>query len=327
MVDIQLEFGRAPRVLIADDNVANVELIKMQLKNSAYELECAFDGAQTLDKVKSFHPDIILLDLMMPVMSGFEVCQTLKSDKESRFIPIIVVTALQELDDKLKAIDVGADDFLIKPFNRLELATRIRSLLRLKAAYDDLETSENILLSLAQAIEAKDIYTRGHSERVARYSRRLAKAIGLSEREQNVIWRGGLLHDIGKIGVSEAVLHKPGPLTPEEMEHVRTHPMKGYEICCNLKSLHLALPVIKNHHERIDGCGHPDKIGGEAIPVFARIASIADSFDAMTTNRPYRKAMKPEEAIKIFEKERDWGQWDPYLLGEFVKIVRNGAKV
>lgn len=326
MVDLQTDFGRPPRVLIADDNVANVELIKMQLKNSGYELEVAYDGAQTLEKVKTFHPDLLLLDLMMPVLSGYEVCQTLKSDKELRFIPIIVVTALQELNDKLKAIDVGADDFLIKPFNRLELATRIRSLLRLKALYDDLDTSENILLSLAQAIEAKDIYTHGHSERVARYSRRLAAAIGLPERDQNLLWRGGLLHDIGKIGVSETVLHKPGPLTPEEMEHVRTHPQKGYEICCTLRSLSPALTIIKNHHERIDGEGHPDKLGGDKIPLFARIASIADSYDAMTTNRPYRKAMRPEEAIKIFEKEKDWGQWDPKLLDEFIKLVRNGHR-
>ncbi len=326
VVPIETDFGRPARILIADDNQANLDLIRMQLKGSNYELEFACDGAQTLEKVKGFKPDLILLDLMMPVMSGYEVCHALKSDKEFRFIPIIVVTALQELDDKLKAIDLGADDFLIKPFNRLELATRIRSLLRLKSVYDDLESSENLLFSLAQAIEAKDPYTRGHSERVARYSRQLAKGIGLTEREQNMIWRGGLLHDIGKIGVSEAVLHKAGPLTPEEMEHVRSHPSKGYVICKGLKSIAESLPVIKNHHERFDGEGHPDKIEGEKIPLFARIASLADAYDAMTTNRPYRKAMRPEEALEILKKEKEWGQWDPRLLDEFVKIVRNGGR-
>lgn len=294
----------------------------MQLKGADYDLDAAGDGGEALAKVKNFHPDLILLDLMMPMMSGYEVCQILKSDKEYRFIPIIIVTALQDLDDKLKAIDLGADDFLIKPFNKMELATRIRSLLRLKALYDDLETSENILVSLAQAIEIKDPYTRGHSERVARYSRRLGQAIGLSERDQNLIWRGGLLHDIGKIGVREVILHKAGPLTPEEMEQVRIHPVKGYEICCNLKSISPALTIIRHHHERVDGAGHPDKIEGEKIPLFARIASIADSYDAMTTNRPYRKAMRPEEALKIFEKEKEWGQWDPLLVTEFVKMIR-----
>ncbi|MBI2067324.1 MAG: response regulator [Deltaproteobacteria bacterium] len=325
MEDLSSHFGRPPRVLIADDNVANVELIRMQLKSSGYELDCAYDGQQTLDKVSSFKPDIILLDLMMPVMTGYEVCQTLKSDKELRFIPIIIVTALQEMDDKLKAIELGADDFLIKPFNRLELATRIRSLLRMKSLYDDLERSENILVSLAQAIEAKDLYTRGHSERVARYSRQMAISLGLSEREQNQIWRGGLMHDIGKIGIREEILHKPGPLTSEEMEHVRTHPLKGYEICCKLKSITASLPVIKNHHERFDGEGHPDRMGGEKIPLFARISAIADSYDAMTTNRPYRKAMRSEEALAVLDKEKNWGQWDPTLVTEFIKVLRNGV--
>ncbi|MBI4373845.1 MAG: response regulator [Deltaproteobacteria bacterium] len=315
-------FGRPARVLVADDHEANLQLIKLQLKGSGYELDFAMDGKETLEKVASFQPDLIILDIMMPEMDGYDVCARLKSDKEYRFIPIIIVTALQELKDKLRAIDLGADDFLIKPFNRLELETRIRSLLRLKALYDDLETSENMLVSLAQTIETKDIYTRGHSERVARYSRQLARHIGLSERDQNMIWRGGLLHDIGKIGVSEVILHKPGPLTAEEMAEVRTHPVKGYEICCGLKSIHASLAVIKNHHERFDGCGHPDKMAGEMIPVYARIAGIADSYDAMTTNRPYRKAMKPESAIKIFEKERDWGQWDPKLIDAFVSMVR-----
>jgi putative two-component system response regulator len=257
-------------------------------------------------------------------MSGYEVCKTVKGDKDLRFIPVIVITALSELEDKLKAIDMGADDFLIKPFNKLELATRIRSLLRLKALYDDLDTSENILFSLARALEAKDRYTRGHSERVARYSRLLAKAVGLSEHEQEHIWRGGLLHDIGKIGIAEAVLHKAGPLTPEEMDHIRTHPQKGFEICSSLKSLTPSLTVIKNHHERFDGCGHPDRLECDKIPLMARISSIADSFDAMTTDRPYRKGMKFPEAVLIFEREKNSGQWDPVLVVEFVQLVKAG---
>ncbi|MBI2083079.1 MAG: response regulator [Deltaproteobacteria bacterium] len=323
LLDIAAEFGRAPRVLIADDHEANIQLIKLQLKGTGYELDFAVDGKQTIEKVASFKPDLIVLDIMMPEMTGYDVCARLKSDKEYRFIPIIIVTALQELKDKLKAIDLGADDFLIKPFNRLELETRIRSLLRLKALYDDLETSENMLVSLAQTIETKDLYTRGHSERVARYSRQLARTIGLSERDQNMIWRGGLLHDIGKIGISETILHKPGPLTAEEMAEVRTHPMKGYEICCGLKSIHTSLSIIKNHHERFDGCGHPDKMKGETIPLYARIAAIADSYDAMTTNRPYRKAMKPDSAIKILDKEKEWGQWDPKLIDAFISMIRS----
>src|SRR5579885_2680863 len=307
------KFGRHPRLLVVDDNATNIDLIKKQLQGQNYDFDEAQNGYDALEKMRTWRPDLVLLDLMMPGMSGYDVCKTIKSDKDMRFIPVIVITALSELDDKLKAIDMGADDFLIKPFNKLELATRIRSLLRLKAVYDDLDTSENILFSLARALEAKDKYTRGHSERVARYSRLFAQAIGRTETEQEQIWRGGLLHDIGKIGIKEAVLHKAGQLTPEEMEHIRTHPVKGYEICSPLKSLTPSLSVIKSHHERYDGCGHPDHLECEKIPLTARISSIADSFDAMTTDRPYRKGMKLEEAIAILEREKNSGQWDPLL--------------
>jgi putative two-component system response regulator len=317
-------FGRHPRILIVDDNTTNIDLIKKQLHGNDYDFESAVNGVEALEKIRKWHPDLILLDLMMPGMSGYEVCKILKADKDLRFIPVIVVTALSEMEDKLKAIDLGADEFLIKPFNKLELATRIRSLLRVKALYDDLDTSENVLFSLAQAIEAKDRYTRGHSERVARYSRKLAQAIGLSELEQEQIWRGGLLHDIGKIGINEVILHKSGPLTPEEMDHIRTHPQKGYDICCRLKSLNPSLTVIKNHHERFDGCGHPDRLECDRIPLFARITAIADSFDAMTTDRPYRKGMRFAEAVQIFEREKDSGQWDPKLIDDFVRLVKNG---
>lgn len=319
-----LFFARNPRILIVDDISTNIELIRKQLSGSSYDLESALNGFEALEKVRSWHPDLVLLDLMMPGMSGYEVCKIIKNDKEMRFIPVIVITALNEMEDKLKAIEMGADDFLIKPFNKLELATRMKSLLRLKSLYDDLDSSANILFTLANAIEVKDPYTRGHSERVARYSRMLAKAIGLSEQEQEYIWRGGLLHDIGKIGIVEAILHKPGPLTPEEMDHVRTHPQKGFEICSPLKSLSPSLSVIKNHHERFDGCGHPDKLECDKIPLMARISAIADSFDAMTTNRPYRQGMRIEEALKIFDREKNSGQWDPKLVSEFILIIRNG---
>jgi len=322
-----IRFGRSPRLLVVDDNTTNIELIKKQLHNQSYSFEDATNGYEALEKIRNWKPDLVLLDLMMPGMSGYEVCKTIKGDKDMRFIPVIVITALSELEDKLKAIDMGADDFLIKPFNKLELATRIRSLLRLKALYDDLDTSENILFSLARALEAKDRYTRGHSERVARYSRLLAKALSLPEHEQEHIWRGGLLHDIGKIGIAEAVLHKAGPLTPEEMDHIRTHPQKGFEICSPLKSLNPSLSVIKNHHERFDGCGHPDQLECEHIPLMARISSIADSFDAMTTDRPYRKGMKYGEAIAILEREKDSGQWDPKLVAEFVILVKKGFEI
>jgi putative two-component system response regulator len=311
-----------PKVLIVDDNQTNVELIHMHLKPFHYAIAKAYDGEEALTAVERENPDLILLDLMMPKLSGYEVCQRLKSDPKTALIPIIIVTALRELDDKIKAIEFGADDFLIKPFNKIELTTRIRSLLRVKQLHDELDHCESVVFTLAETLEAKDVYTRGHSERVAKYSAILAHAMGLSPHEVEEIRRGSLLHDIGKIGVKDTVLNKIEKLTVEEMAHIRTHPARGYEICKSLKTFRNILPVIRSHHERMDGRGHPDGLKGDEIPVSARICSITDAFDAMTSNRPYRKGISPLQAANIFERELNSGQWDPDILKTFINLIR-----
>ncbi|MFH1874534.1 MAG: HD domain-containing phosphohydrolase [Pseudomonadota bacterium] len=313
---------KRPKILIVDDNRVNVELLRTQLKPYPYDLETAFDGEDALDKVNKTNPDLILLDLMMPKVSGFEVCKAIKRNKNTQFIPIIVITALQELDDKLKAIELGADDFLIKPINRLELTTRIKSLLHVKSLHDDLDTSESILFSLAQALEAKDFYTRGHSERVGELALKIAKRLGLSERQLEAIRKGSLLHDIGKIGVKETILLKPGKLTDEEMAHIKSHPKRGFDICSPLRSIEECLPIIRSHHERLDGQGYPDGLRGEDIPLLARITAVADSFDAMTTDRPYRKGMTKEQALKICENEKSSGQWDPQIVDILLEVLK-----
>lgn len=319
---MQLDMDKQPKILIVDDNKVNVELLRTQLKHYKYDLDTAYDGEEALDKIQKSHPDLVLLDLMMPKISGFEICKAIKRNKETQFIPVIVITALQELDDKLKAIELGADDFLVKPINRLELVTRIKSLLHMKFLHDDLDTSESILFSLAQALEAKDFYTRGHSERVADLAVRLGETMGFSEKEEENMRRGGLLHDIGKIGIKESILLKPGKLTEEEMAHIRSHPARGYDICAPLKTLEPCLPIIRSHHERYDGDGYPDGLKGDDIPLKARITAVADAFDAMTTDRPYRKGMATETALKIFENEIDSGQWDPNVVKALMKIMK-----
>jgi putative two-component system response regulator len=312
---------RKPTILIVDDNPTVVELLRSHLKPYPYGVEIAHDGEEALDKIRSEPPDLILLDLMMPRISGFEICQRIKSDKLTQFIPIIVITALTEQEDKLKAIELGADDFLVKPINRLELTTRIKSLLRMKLMHDDLDTSESILFSLAAALESKDFYTRGHSDRVAQLAVDIAKKMGLTERQIESIRRGGLLHDIGKIGVKESILLKPGRLTDEEMAHIKTHTSRGYDICAPLKSLEPCLPIIRSHHERIDGQGYPDGLKGDQIPLEARIMAVADAYDAMTTDRPYRGGMSAGEARAIFENEIESGQWDPKCVRAFLSIL------
>jgi len=310
------------RILIVDDNRVNVELIKAQLKPYPYILECAYDGEEALNFVQKHKPDLVLLDLMMPKVSGYEVCKAIKQNKETHFIPVIIVTALSELTDKIKAIELGADDFLVKPFNKIELTTRIRSLLQMKALHDDLDTSENILFSLVKALEAKDGYTRGHSERVAFYATKLAKFIGVPEKEIEILRKGALLHDIGKIGVKENVLLKPGKLTDEEMHHIQIHPTVGFEICKPLQTLQPCLCIIRHHHERHDGEGYPDHLKGKEISHLAMITSVADTYDAMTTDRPYRKKMTKETALDIFKKELTSGQWNPEVVKAFMEMIR-----
>jgi len=313
--------AKKPVLLIVDDNPTNVELLAAQLKPYDYDLRFAYDGDEAIKKISEEPPDLVLLDLMMPRLSGYEVCQRIKKDKNTQLIPVIIITALKDLNDKIKAIEMGADDFLMKPFNKVELVTRIKSLLKLKALYDDIEMTEDIIFTLAEMLEAKDMYTRGHSERVARYSVALARFIGLSDAEQEIIRRGALLHDIGKVGVRESVLNKPERLSMEELAHIRSHPARGCEICKSLKSLQNALPIIRHHHERIDGKGYPDGIGLKEISTGARIVAIVDSYDAMTSSRPYRKGIPPSEAIKIFEREKNLGQWDPDLTTHWIALV------
>ncbi len=316
---------RKTSILIVDDNPSVIELLQSQLKPYPYIIDSAVDGEEALHKIQKEPPDLILLDLMMPRVSGFEIIKRIRNDKETRFIPIIVITALSEQQDKLRAIELGADDFLVKPINKLELMTRIKSLLRMKLMHDDLDTSESILFSLAQALEAKDFYTSGHSERVAELAVKIARKIGMPDFEIENLRKGALIHDIGKIGVKESILLKPGRLTDEEMAHIRTHASRGYEICEPLKSLEPCLAIIRSHHERMDGGGYPDGLKNNDIPLAARIASVADAFDAMTTDRPYRKGMTVQEACAIFENEIGSGQWDPSCVRVLLEVVKQKA--
>lgn len=314
--------ARRPAVLIVDDNPTVVELLRAEIRPLSFNVDVAYDGEEALEKVRSDPPDLILLDLMMPRMSGFEILKRIKHDRLTQFIPIIVITALSEQKDKLKAIEYGADDFLVKPINQLELTTRIKSLMRMKLMHDDLDTSESILFSLAAALESKDFYTRGHSDRVSSLAVEIARRLEFKDYQLESLRRGGLLHDIGKIGVKESILLKPGRLTDEEMSHIRTHTSRGYDICSPLKSLEPCLPIIRSHHERMDGQGYPDGLKGDEIPMEARVAAVADCYDAMTTDRPYRGGMTVEEARAIFENEIDSGQWDPKCVSALLTVLR-----
>ena len=308
------------RILVVDDDVLNVKLIEAYLIPEEYDILTAYDGEEALKKVEEESVDLILLDIMLPKINGYEVCQQLKAREDLRLIPIIMITALDEREDKIKGIETGADDFLTKPVDKGELLARIKSLLRVKYLNEQLENVEAVLFFLANLIEAKDPYTKDHTKRVAKYAERLAKEAGLSLEQQNLLRKAGTLHDIGKIGVPEAILNKPGPLAEEEFNRMKEHSVLGEKICNPLKSMSCIVNIIRHHHERFDGNGYPDGLKGEEIPIGARIMAIVDSFDAMILDRPYRKKMAREKAIEIL-KEEAGKQWDPKLVEIFIKKI------
>ncbi len=305
------------KVLVVDDNVQNLELLEGLLTGRGYEIEKAYNGKEALEKVKANPPEIILLDILMPIMNGYEVCKVLKQDNETKFIPVIMLTALDSIEDKVRGIEAGADDFITKPFQRPELLARVKSLARVKGLIDELENAQNVLFSLAIALDYNDPYTHGHSQRVADFSGRLAEYIGLPVAEQELLRNAGILHDIGKIATDKSILHKPGALNGTEYRHVREHPVVGEKICEPLKFAKLMLPIIRGHHEKYDGTGYPDGLVGDEIPIGARIMAIADVYDALTSVRPYRSDIPSEVALEVIKAEAVKGYWDKELLAAF----------
>ncbi len=321
--DLPVEPARA-HILVVDDTLLNRQFLKDELEDEGYVVSTAEDGEQALALVAENPPDLILLDIMMPRVDGYEVCRRLKSDDRTILIPIVMVTALTATHERIRGIEVGADDFLTKPYNRVELLTRVRSLLKLKRHTDELENAETVLFTLALSVEAKDPYTNNHCERLSRLSVALGKKLGLPPDQLKALHRGGILHDLGKIGVPDAILLKPGPLTEVERAVIREHPAIGERICAPLKSLRLVLPIIRHHHERWNGSGYPDGLAGEAIPLTARILQAVDVYDALTTERPYKRAYSREEACAIIREEVAKGWWDPRIVETLIPLVSNG---
>jgi putative two-component system response regulator len=308
-------------ILVADDNVANLELLSGLLEVEGYEVLSVVDGEQALQTLRSKRIDLLLLDVRMPKRNGFELCRLVKSHPDTRLIPVVIVTASTAGADRIAGIESGADDFLSKPVNREELRARVRSLLRMKQFTDDLESAETVLFSLALSIEAKDPYTEGHCDRLSKYSVALAEQLNLSDELRIALRRAGTVHDIGKVAVPEHILLKPGPLTQDEWEIMRQHPVVGERICAPLRSFRHVLPVIRYHHEKLDGSGYPDGLKGEEIPLTARVLQTVDIYDALTTSRPYRKALSPEEAFTLMHKEVERGWWDGALVDELEALI------
>jgi putative two-component system response regulator len=318
--------GHRETILVADDNEANRELLSELLSAAGYLVISAADGQQALKQVDSDSIDLALLDVVMPRPTGFEICQAMKSNPETRLIPVVLLTSLNSDHDRIHGIMCGADDFLCKPVSKHELLARVHSLLRLKQFTDKLDNAETVLFSLALSIEAKDPYTEGHCDRLSKYSVALGEKLGLSEELRVALRRGGLVHDIGKLAVPEHILLKPGALTPQEREIMEQHTVIGERICTPLRSFRHVLPIIRHHHEKQDGSGYPDGLKGEQIPLTARILQVTDIFDALTTDRPYRKALPKEKAFAIMREEVKRGWWDRSLVDQLELLVAESTR-
>ena len=308
------------KILVVDDEPSIVDLLTRFLRREGYDVVSAGNGREALEQVEQEQPDLILLDVTMPELDGFEVCQRLKEDERTALIPITMLTGLDDREHRTRGIEAGADDFLSKPFEQSILRARIRSQLRLKRLTDQLEHTEGVIFMLAAAVEAKDAYTEGHLKRLRSYSEQLAVACELAPSEVRAVRYGGILHDIGKIGVDEAIIRKPGPLTPDEIVQMRRHPEIGARIISKMRFAREVAPIISGHHEYWDGSGYPLGLSGEDIPIGARIITIVDAYDAMTTDRPYRAALGRDEVMHRLSNGRG-SQFDPEMLDVFLGLV------
>src|SRR6267143_1469349 len=312
-------------ILVADDQSSNRELLEELLTTQGFKVIGVADGAAALEELTRVQADLVLLDVMMPGMNGFEVCERIKANPDTYLIPVILITALSDKQDRIEGIKSGADDFLTRPVDRTELLARVRSLLKLKLRTDELERAESVLFTLARSIEGKDPYTHGHCERLAEYSARLGEQLNLPEEQLVALRRAGIVHDVGKVAIPDAILLKPGRLTPEEWTIIREHSVIGERICAPLKSFRHVLPIIRHHHEKLDASGYPDGLRGDAIPVTARVLQIVDVYDALTTDRPYKKAFSITDALQTLKQEVAKGWWDPHIFDQFERLVRNGT--
>lgn len=314
-----------PTILILDHTEVNRRLLRSMLKAERYRILEARHPSEAVALLSSESVDLVILDLVLTGMSGPEFCRVLKSDRRGQLIPVLMLTSVRGAENEIEGIESGADEYLLKPVHPAVLRSRVRAMVRHKLAINTLEEAESILFALAQAIEQRDAYTAGHCERLACYSVAIGMALGLPRTQLLALHRGGFLHDIGKISIPDAILHKPGPLTAAEWALVKRHPVKGEEICSEMKSLRPVLPIIRSHHERWDGSGYPDGLRGNQIPLVARILQISDVYDALTTARPYKPALPPAEALGVLTEEAKRGWRDPELVAVFGELHRKGV--
>jgi putative two-component system response regulator len=310
-----------PKILVVDDHPSSRMTAVALLSVEGYEVLEADSGQAALERVHETAPDLILLDVMMPGMDGYEVCRRLKQEDQTRLIPIVFVTALNDRRARLYGIEVGGDDFLSKPFDQLELSARVRSLIRQKRLNEDLDHASKVLFSIARTIERRDPNTGDHCERLVVLGKAFGEYMKLSRLEvRDLVW-GGYLHDIGKVGIPDAVLLKTGKLLPDEWQIMQQHVLIGEQICQPLRTMRGVIPIIRHHHERWNGTGYPDALIGDEIPLLAQIFQLVDIYDALTHERPYKPAYTSEESLHLMIQETEKGWRNPILMEKFAQFI------
>jgi putative two-component system response regulator len=312
------------KVLVIDDQPQSLEAMREALYPLGFEVWQALDGETGFLLARERQPDVILLDVMMPGVDGYEVCRRLKADEETRLLPVVFFTGLDSRQARLRGLEVGATDFLSKPFDLVELEVRVRNLVHFRHLTQDLDDAEKMLFAVARTIEARDEGTGEHCDRLSQLAAQLGEHIGLDHEAAKALRRAGYLHDIGKVAVPDAVLLKPARLDQGEWRIMRSHVEIGVKICAPLRTLRPVLPIIRHHHEHSDGSGYPDALNGDQIPLLARVFQVVDVFDALTNDRPYRKALTVDEALELQREETLRGWWDREIFDSFATMVKKG---
>jgi putative two-component system response regulator len=301
---------------VVDDDPSVRMLLRRFLERSGYAVAEVGTGEAALERIRQDPPDLLFLDLQLPDRSGHSILEAIRAEPATRLLPVVMLTGLATSEQKVRAYELGVTDFLAKPFAPDELLPRVRSLVLLKQFADELEHAESMIATLARTIDARDSYTAGHSARVAKYAELIARRFDFDETPIRELRRGALFHDLGKVATPDAVLMKPGPLTAEERRVIQEHPLVGGELLEPMKTMVKSLPIVRHHHERLDGSGYPDGLSGDGVPLAVRIVTVADVYDALTTARVYRRALNPEETYEIMEEEVRRGWWDVEVLRE-----------
>jgi putative two-component system response regulator len=304
-------------VLVVDDEPINVIVADAALSAHGYEVHSVQSPFEVPAALRAVRPDVVLLDVMMPGRNGYEVCNDIRATDEFALLPIVFMTALGDTANRMRGLEAGADEFLTKPVDEVELLVRVRNLTERSRLQRSLNTTQAVVESLATLMEARDGTTGGHCRRLTTLARSFGESLGLDPADLEALQWAGVLHDIGKVGVPDSVLRKPGPLNAEEWDQMRLHTTLGEGVVAPLEGMELVTPIIRNHHERWDGSGYPDGLSGEAIPLLARVFQVVDIFDALVSERPYKAGMGPDQALEVMAEEAG-ATCDPGLFDHFV---------